>query len=81
MDGWNYFPDNVYPPDAEQVRYSTATQIIFTKRDEFVTTTNSHVVITDGLITGYVIGHYSSVPNKYIHRLDFSMKFEGLIAL
>jgi len=80
-DGWNYFVDNVYPNDTEQVSFESYTQIKFTKREEYqLKAMTDPIVVIDGELSGYNISRYSTTnPDKYVHRLDFTVKFTGLI--
>jgi hypothetical protein len=80
-DGWNYFVDNVYPGDAEPVSYESFTQIKFTGRKEYqINAMSDPIVVVDGELSGYSISRYSTTnPDKYVHRLDFIVRFTGLV--
>jgi hypothetical protein len=78
---WNYFVNNVYPGDAlEKSVDSNYTKIHFTRLDRY-NSPGSHasVWVADGEFSGHKILRYSDDPEKYVHRLDFTVKFRGMI--
>lgn len=79
MDGWNHFVNNEYPQDAEVLGSETYTKILFTKKTEYNTGYYDSTIVADGIITGYQVNRFSRTqPDKYVHRLDFTITFEGL---
>lgn len=79
LDGWNHFVNNEYPPDSDPVQTETYTKIIFTKKMEYDTDYYDSTIVADGVISGYTIDRYSIAnPDKYVHRLDFTLTFKAL---
>lgn len=78
-DGWNHFVNNEPPPDSDPVRSETYTRIIFTKMTLYDTDYYDSTIVADGVISGYSIDRYSIAdPNRYVHRLDFTINFKNL---
>lgn len=80
-DAWNYFVNNEWPDDADQMTNTSFTKVKFTGRQEFqMQGLSTPIQVVDGEASGYVIYHYSTAdPSKYVHRLDFTVRFTGLV--
>ena len=78
---WNYFINDVYPGDAlKKSLDSNYTKIYFTRLDRYDKPgSNEPIWVADGELSGYKVLRYSNDPEKYVHRLDFTVKFTGVI--